>query len=294
MRLTLGVPVHQNHAGTVHQYAPLVDYLDKTVTEELRMPVRFNVRLYETMTAEMLDGDRTDFVRISPLLYVEARARGRMLRPVVRPVNSRLQCRIITRAGSGLKNLADLRDRSLIFGEKLSAVTFWAKVSLVRNGIVARDLSSCDYIQPQRAGEFVQGGYLSMNSDPIRMVMKGQYDAGVALEGQIEQSQYRTNLVVLNRFECMDHLWVAASNTSNNVVRAFQRAMQNLRDPRVLLSMPDRPVSPRGFVADAAADYLDMEGARAIAAQFDSSHEPIESPSTIPPNEKDGTAIYEK
>jgi hypothetical protein len=93
----------------------------------------------------------------------------------------------------------------------------------------------------------------------------------------------------------MDHLWVAASNTSDVVVTAFRHAMQNLRETRVLLGLPDRPVSPSGFVPALDRDYENMDRARATAAHFDAS--PTESsvlPSPVSEEPKKGLKAYEK
>jgi hypothetical protein len=212
--------------------------------------------------------EKADIVRVSPLFYAEAKRLGVELEPLVRQKNSTMHGVIFARRAVALNKLADLENRSLMFGEPNSTVTFEAQRMLVSAGLTQEDLSNCGYVIPSRSSGFKKGGYFSRASEPLNAVKAGRYDAGVGLERQVEQTPHQSELKVIARFECPSPFWACVKGTDATVVSGFIKAMERLADPLVLRSLPDDPEQPHGFVRTSGADYAEMENAQREVARF--------------------------
>ena len=267
-RLKLAVFVHQNPMETVSQYQRLIPYLEKEIESARGTPVRLDLWLYKELTVESLERDKADFVQVSPLFYAEAEKIGVKLRPLVRQTNAKMQGVIFSRAELGFQSLGDLRNRSLMFGELNSTVTFEAQRVLVLAGVTEASLQRCQYVQGSPLTEFKKGGYFSRSSEPLQAVMRGAYDAGVGLTRQVEQTPFRNQLKVLARFECPNPFWACAPGTNPQIVEGFITAMEGLKDPLILRSLPADPQPPHGFVRTSAAEYAELEAAQEEVAQF--------------------------
>lgn len=271
LRLEAGVFVHQNPIDTVFQYRKLVAHLERGLEEELEQEVRIDLSLYKGLAAELLQMDAADFVRISPTLFLDSRRIGVELQPLVRQENDQMRCVIFARAELGLNKLADLAGHSLIFGEANSSVTVAAQRLLLRSGLRHEDFSNCDHFGSEPKAEFNKGGYLSLYSEPLRQVVEKKYDAGVALERQIAQTQHRKRLTVLASFEAARPIWAARPGLSQEVAAAFARVMERLSDPEILRSLPEDPGSPTGFVRASNAEVAQIEIIQREALEFERS-----------------------
>ena len=266
-RLKLAVFVHQNPMETVGQYWHLIPYLEREIERETGRPIRFDLWLYKEFAVESLR-EKANIVRVSPLFYAEAKRFGLELQPLVRQKNSTMRGVIFSRRNLSLQRLADLENRSLMFGEPNSTVTFEAQRVLALAGLTQKNLSNCGYVIPSPSSAFNKGGYMSRASEPLNAVKAGTYDAGVGLERQVEQTPHQSELNVIARFECPSPFWACTEGIDAKIISGFITAMEKLVDPLVLRSLPDDPQQPHAFVRTTAAEYASIEDAEREVSRF--------------------------
>jgi len=99
------------------KFKPLGDYLAK----ELGMEVKFQPVTDYAATVEGLAGGHLDLVWYGGFTFVQARRRTGTAVPLVqREEDAHFHSKFITRAGSGVKSLSDLRGKTLAFGSESS------------------------------------------------------------------------------------------------------------------------------------------------------------------------------
>jgi len=101
----------------LRKFKPLGDYLGKQLGAEVKF---FPVTDYAS-TVEGLAGGYLDLVWYGGFTFVQARRRtGDAIPLVQRQEDARFHSKFITRAGSGIKSLADLKGKTLAFGSESS------------------------------------------------------------------------------------------------------------------------------------------------------------------------------
>jgi phosphonate transport system substrate-binding protein len=99
------------------KFKPLGDYLEK----QLGLPVKFVPVTDYAATVEGLAGGHLDLVWYGGFTFVQARRRtGSALPLVQREEDARFHSKFITRPGSGIEKLADLKGKTLAFGSESS------------------------------------------------------------------------------------------------------------------------------------------------------------------------------
>jgi phosphonate transport system substrate-binding protein len=99
------------------KFAPLGSYLEK----QLGMPVQFVPVADYPGTVEALAGGKLDLVWYGGFTFVQARRRTGTAIPLVqREEDAQFHSKFITRAGSGIRKLEDLKGKTLAFGSESS------------------------------------------------------------------------------------------------------------------------------------------------------------------------------
>lgn len=98
---------------SIDEKVPLRDYLEKAigVPVELIIPTSYNA------TVEALGNGSLDFAYLGGLTYVKARARYQVVPLVQRESDREFHALFITGTGSAIHSLADLRGKTLAFGD---------------------------------------------------------------------------------------------------------------------------------------------------------------------------------
>jgi phosphonate transport system substrate-binding protein len=139
---TLRVSAIPDEAPTELQrkFAPLGTYLEKQVG----MPVQFVPVSDYAGTVEALAGGKLDLVWYGGFTFVQARRRTGTAVPLVqREEDAQFHSKFITRTGSGIRTLEDLKGKTLAFGsESSTSGHLMPRYFLLQAGIdPARDLS---------------------------------------------------------------------------------------------------------------------------------------------------------
>jgi phosphonate transport system substrate-binding protein len=149
------------------KFKPLGDYLSK----ELGMEVKFVPVTDYAATVEGLAGGHLDLVWYGGFTFVQARRRtGNALPLVQREEDARFHSKFITRAGSGIRSLRDLKGKTLAFGsESSTSGHLMPRYFLMKGGIDPdRDLS--------------RYAFSGAHDATVRWVESGKVDAGALNE----------------------------------------------------------------------------------------------------------------
>lgn len=195
---------------------PALDLLESSLAEE-ESPERFRIKFFPS-SQDGIDGlirGDVDLARIGASSYVLAKRLNPHIRLLVREglSDSAMQEGVfVVPEGSGVRTLADLRGRTLAFGDSNStAGRFAAQAELLRAGIHAKDLKSFSYL-----GRHDRVAYA---------VAAGNYDAGVLRSGVLDDKEISGKLRVVGRFKVPRNVWVAREGLDADLFDTVQRAL---------------------------------------------------------------------
>jgi len=144
LHLKFGVYTFQTPSVMAKKFSPLLSALEASAADRLGRPVRIDSTIYRSYTnghAGLLSGE-VDFMRLGPASYVLMKQKRDGVSLLVAEENP-IQCKIFTRANSGIETLKELKGKRFAFGDPESTFgTILAKAALWRAGIRARDLST--------------------------------------------------------------------------------------------------------------------------------------------------------
>ncbi|MBX3733292.1 MAG: protein kinase [Verrucomicrobiae bacterium] len=242
VRFSFGLMVKEQPTATALQHALLLETLEQGMGEMLARPVRLDVRFYKfypDLVAGVCTG-QVDFARLAALPYLRARRGTPALQPLVRGTARSKYAVIFTRPDTGIRTLADVRDRRVAFGETNSTASFHAQIHLARAGLTAAHLAGYDFLDSTH--EFAEDvlalgpeeavrrhGPLHSHAQAIAGVLAGDYDAGVCMEWAFRANQHRGLVAVGERFESSRTLLVGSPGLPPDVARAIIQALSGLK-----------------------------------------------------------------
>ncbi|HEY5999847.1 MAG TPA: phosphate/phosphite/phosphonate ABC transporter substrate-binding protein [bacterium] len=165
--LRLGVLPLESPAAMHRRFTPLAAHLAR----RLGRPVELRVALDFAEAVSDLDEGKTQLAWLSPSTFVQARTRcgARLLVTALRAGRPVQHAVIVTRRGSGISSLAELRGRTFAFGDPRSTSSHIVpRAMLLEAGIALEDLAGHDH--------------LGHHDAVARAVLAGEYDAGAVME----------------------------------------------------------------------------------------------------------------
>jgi ABC-type phosphate/phosphonate transport system substrate-binding protein len=242
--LTMGFLVEADPSVRVQKFAPIIGKLEEELTRRLGKTIRVDLRIYKRNQEAIneLARGKLDFLRIGGVSYLEART----LNPGIKPIATQAPAKravVFARANSGIKSMADLKKRSFAFGESYATISFWAKYHLATNGITAGELARyelLDAVSPfeeqVRSGRVNNASLVRLNShvEVLKSVLAGQFDAGVASEGQLREALFYKRVTPLMEFQSTSLFWLASSGLTEQLVKEMQRALLRFSDSTAL------------------------------------------------------------
>src|SRR5262249_14957384 len=138
--------VEENPVNTVMGYAPLLAAVEESIRRESGKLIRFEIMLLKANqnAVEALPSGKVDIVKIGCNSYLKARKLNPDLHLLVSQ-NPPKRGVIFTRKDSGITRLEDLKNRSMVFGDRYSTISTWACYHLVQAGITATNLKYFDF-----------------------------------------------------------------------------------------------------------------------------------------------------
>jgi phosphate/phosphite/phosphonate ABC transporter binding protein len=240
--LRLGVVPLESPATMHRRFTPLAAWLSARVGR----PVELRVALDFDETLRDLGEGRTDAAYLSPSTYLQAR-RGsgvELIATALRNGSPFQHSSIVTRRGSGITRLTDLRGKSFAFGDRRSTSSHLVPRSmLLAAGVPLEQLAAFEY--------------LGHHDTVAQAVLNGEYDAGAVMEA-VAARHAAEGLVVVAASPPIPEFCICASPLLPPVGReALRGALLGLTDAapggrEVLEALAS---SYTGFAAAREADY---------------------------------------
>jgi serine/threonine protein kinase len=257
-RYRFGITANERTVADALRFAPLLIHLEQELSRRLERPVRLDLIIYkfkQDRDRALIDGN-IDFTRISPLVYLQIKRNQPRLQALAQWDHPPRTGTFFTRAGTGIRTLAELRGRRLAFGDNLEGLTFHSKLKLTEAGLTGHDLGFYAFFDSR--DEFVRAiqevgfdaalarrGWLHSTADVIEAVIEGDFEAGVTTTRAFDRNRHR-GLVAISgsEFECSQHIVVGRENLPEILVREFIATIVQIRNEPFLSDLPDRP---KGF-----------------------------------------------
>ena len=277
-RFTIGLVSDGNPLDRVLRAAPVFRELEESMSGIQESPVRVDLSLHKASANAINDlvHGQVDFAQLNPREFLRARKLAPRLRALVTvlPASGKPETAVIfTRKNTGIRNLADLRGKSLLLAGSDSTLSFWTKASLVSCDVRSSDFARYRYIdQPNDLlpkGQSVPGVALGnpfSSMTPVEAVIAGFYDAAVVGEKRFREVAAEQELIALARFEDSAELLVGRANLPEDTAQTFQRALLHLNDTSLDESFFETPAR---FKVAEEDDYHDILTRLAAEAAFD-------------------------
>jgi len=214
--LVLAVHPYLPFDELMERYTPLADYLGNQL--ERTVEVRIGSNYADHMG--YIGRDEVDIAFMGPALYVDL-----VDKYGEKPLLARLEIdgkplfhgKIITRKGSPLTRLADLRGRSFAFGDPESTMSHLVpRFMLLQAGITTDDLA--------------EYRYLGSHTNVALGVLTGDFDAGAVKEEVFYQFEQQGLQALATTPAFSEHVFVARSTLPPQTVAALQEALYHLKD----------------------------------------------------------------
>ncbi|MDA1001617.1 MAG: putative selenate ABC transporter substrate-binding protein [bacterium] len=224
----------------IRKFTPLADYLSK----ELGVEVKFTPLVDYAATVEALAAGKLDLVWYGGFTHVQARIRtkGKAVPLVMRIRDLNFRSKFITRKGSGIKALADLKGKTFAFGSVSSTSGhLMPRFFLKRAGLI-----------PEK--NFAKFSFSGAHDATAKWVEAGKVDAGVLNEavweklvksGKIDTSKVT---VFYTTPGYVDYNWTARGDLDRRLLSRLTGAFLKLN--------PDNPAHKKILALQRATGYV--------------------------------------
>ncbi len=172
--ISLGLLPRLPEEQMVKMFAPLAAYLEKETGEKVKLVIP---RDFQSFKGAVARGE-VDYGFANPLVYVQAKKAGGAVAPLAiasEPAGgTAFRGILISRKGSGIQNVSDLKGKKLVFVEPDSAAGYVAQMLMLKNAGLEKGR---DYTVLPFAGK---------HSEVVKAVAEGRADAGGIRDGDLE------------------------------------------------------------------------------------------------------------
>jgi ABC-type phosphate/phosphonate transport system substrate-binding protein len=254
-RFSFGLAANESPVNDSQKYALLLAHLEERLSERRGRPVRIDLKIFkfkeDRVMALLTNG--IHFARMGDIYFLKTQEKHPGFEALVQAESRLKTATFFARTNSGIRTMADLKGRTLAFGDAVSGITFWGQVKLVDAGVTGKDLK--EFVCIDSRSEFIEDvhelgydaamkrrGWLHSTADVIEDVIEGNYDAGVTSLRGFEKHKHR-GLVQIpgSEFERTISPWVGGKNLPADVARDLIGVLTGLRDEAFLLVVPGRP-----------------------------------------------------
>ncbi len=249
LSLTFGVYTADKPSEVVLQFRPILDALEKHMSNNLEKPVEIKVQVaptYEDGIADISQGN-VDFSRFGPASYIEARKANPDLQLLAMESEKGEKVFygiIAVHADSAIQSVNDLQGKTFAFGDELSTIgRFLSQLYLYQHGITASDLAQYDYLERHDAVGAAVGAK--------------EYDAGALKESTFKKLvDNDVPIRELARFPNVTKPWFAHESMTGEVFEALHQALLSMDEPAALEAL-----GKDGFLESSDADYAVIQEA---------------------------------
>ena len=245
-RLTVyfGIIPRDNPRILYEKYQPLLDYLSEKTPYTYELVLR---KSYEE-TVKALGSGETDMALLGPLTYLEAHSKYGavcVLKPKTEKGKAAYKSVIITKKGSGITELSQLKGKKVAFSSsKSTAGNLMPRYLLASSGIHLKDLAEYDNF--------------AYHDSVVKAVLKGRYDAGAVRDSVAARHAKIGIKAIAESGPIPTGPLVVGPKTDTAVTEAVKKALLEL-DPRnaghaAILKKLDDDLK-NGFTEASDSDY---------------------------------------
>ncbi len=212
--LILGIHPFLSEKELIKRFTPLTSYLEKTIHRKIQIKVASNYQQHISFIGQ----DRVDIAYLGPSIYIDmVNSYGR------KPILARLEVngkpyfhgKIFTQKNSSIKTLADLKGKSIAFGDPNSTMSTRIPLWLLKqNGVEKSDLG---YYQ-----------FLNNHSNVAYSVLMGDFDAGATKEAVYNQFESQGLRAIATTPAISEHLFVTSNKLDDETVQKLKQFMLGL------------------------------------------------------------------
>ncbi len=266
LTLSFGLYTSSKPSAMVRKFRPIVSVLEKKMSARLgeRVRIRMQIAKNYQQGIEHLKVGKVDFSRFGPASYVQAKNANRDLQIIA--IESKNRTKVVhgviaTGLHSSIRTLSDLKGQSFAFGNVQSTSgRYMAQQFLMKNGIVAKDLSRYKY--------------LGRHDIVGTKVGVGDYAAGAMDESTFRRLLSNGEKIrELARFPVVSTPWIAPADMDPLIYSALKICLLEMNDADALL-----PLEINGFIRGKNSDYKVIADSMAINHRFfsEDNREPVE------------------
>ncbi len=217
--LRVSVIPDENPQELLRIYTPFVKYLSK----EIGLPVKFDPVVDYAATVEGLAANRLDLVWLGGFTSVQAarRAKGAQ-RIIMRKEDAQFKSKFITRKGSGIRSLKDLKGKTFAFGS----------VSSTSGHLMPRFFMLQAGIKPEK--DLAKFAFSRAHDATVAWVEAGRVDAG-ALNFLVWDKLVQSKKVDTRKVEVfwitpayVDYVWMIRGGIDQDLVNKISQAFLKL------------------------------------------------------------------
>jgi phosphonate transport system substrate-binding protein len=259
IRLTFGTYAADKPTDTVRELKPVLKALEESLSRDLGEVVTISTQIATDYDKGIVDlvQRRVDFAKFGPASYVTAKDASpgvTVLAAESEDGRKIFQGIICVREDSPIRTVADLRNKTFAFGNKLSTIgRFLAQNEMLNAGITASSLKHYDFLdRHDRVGA---------------AVANGEFDAGALKSGTFEKLVKKgAPIRAIATFDNVTKPWIARAGLDDRLVVALTRALVSLDDPQAM-----KKLGKSGFLPATDGDYDIIRRAMKASRQFETN-----------------------
>lgn len=252
--MKFGVDPRYSPRELFERYQPLLDFLQQSTGYHFELHL---TKTYEEGIRDLGSGV-VQLGSYGAVSYIVAQARSGGLRPILRGLgregNGLYRAAIVSREDRGIRDLKDLRGRSLAFGSPFSTQGYLLPRAMLEQAGIG-------------LAELKESARLGSHTSVAREVLLGKYDAGAVSDIKAREYEELGLRVIATSDAVPSSPIVAARGADSRMVEAVRRALLGLEvhgRHRALVKPWDQELA-YGLMETRDADY---EGLRELVKRF--------------------------
>ena len=243
LTLLFGVYTTDTPTEAVKKFRPLLDVLERDLSEALEEPVRIRTNVYGDYASglEAVVSGKVDFARLGPASYVLASRRSddvELLAMETRKGQKTFYGVLCVHEDSELESIEEVAGQRVAFGDENSTIGRYLSQQLLHErGVHAEDLTGFEYL-----------GRHDLVGHAVGM---GKFDVGALKESTFRKLvEQGIRIRELARFPNVTKPWVATGRLDPEIRNEVREALLGIRDPDALARVGKTP-----FASASLGDY---------------------------------------
>lgn len=219
---------------------PLITYIEKATGKKVVFQTGYN---YIDTINKFANGT-FDIGYIGPAPYVKTKQINpksiNIIAGLVNEKNKPFQSVIISKKGSSISKLSDIKNHRFAFGSPQSTLSYYVPMNMLIESKVINKIRRYDF--------------LGRHDKVAQYVIMGKYDAG-AVKKSIADKYSKYIQIVARSKPFADFIIVANSSVNKETVKKIEKALLTLKDKKILKSLKGSAI---GFEKRYDRDYNDL------------------------------------